>query len=339
MANIENAAALDGSQKAAILLLALGKNLAATIFKHLEREEITAISRAMVEMDTISKEMAQEVLKEFNETMIVQKDLLVAGPKQVKKMLTENLDADTAKYVIDSLDLDLGRTPFKELQNVSPKILSQILRNEHPQTLALIAGHLPSDNAAELLQNLSSGVRSEVMMRLAKLEAVPEDMLMEVDRVLPNQLIAIGGTDGKHVGGVQAVAEILNAIDHGTEEEILNEIEEDSSALADDIRQLMFVFEDATTLDNRAIREVLKEISNEELGLAMKTASDEVKTKFFSNMSERAATMIQEDLEIMGPVKLSDVESAQQSIVKSIRRLEAEGRIVIAGKGGGDVLV
>lgn len=339
MANIENAAALDGSQKAAILLLALGKNLAATIFKHLEREEITAISRAMVEMDTISKEMAQEVLKEFNETMIVQKDMLVAGPKQVKKMLTENLDADTAKYVIDSLDLDLGRTPFKELQNVSPKILSQILRNEHPQTLALIAGHLPPDNAAELMQNLSSGVRSEVMMRLAKLEAVPEDMLMEVDKVLQNQLIAIGGKEGKHVGGVQAVAEILNAIDHSTEEEILNEIEEDSSTLADDIRQLMFVFEDATTLDNRAIREVLKEISNEELGLAMKTASDEVKTKFFSNMSERAATMIQEDLEIMGPVKLSDVESAQQSIVKSIRRLEAEGRIVIAGKGGGDVLV
>ena len=339
MANLDNAAALDGSQKAAILLLALGKNLAATIFKHLEREEITAISKAMVEMDTISKEMAQEVLKEFNETMIIQKDMLVAGPKQVKKMLTENLDADTAKYVLDSLDLDLGRTPFKELHNVSPKILSQILRNEHPQTLALIAGHLPPDNAAELLQNLGAGVRSEVMMRLAKLEAVPEDMLMEVDKVLQNQLIAIGGKEGKHVGGVQAVAEILNAIDHSTEEEILTEIEEDSTNLADEIRQLMFVFEDATALDNRAVREVLKEISNEELGLAMKTASEELKTKFFSNMSERAATMIQEDLEIMGPVKLSDVESAQQSIVKTIRRLEAEGRIVVAGKGGGEVLV
>jgi flagellar motor switch protein FliG len=189
------------------------------------------------------------------------------------------------------------------------------------------------------MQNLTPGVRAEVMMRLAKLEAVPEDMLMEVDRVLQNQLIAIGGKEGKHVGGVQAVAEILNAIDHSTEEEILTEIEEDSSTLAEEIRQLMFVFEDATTLDNRAIREVLKEISNEELGLAMKTASDELKTKFFSNMSERAATMIQEDLEIMGPVKLSDVEAAQQSIVKTIRRLEAEGRIVIAGKGGGDVLV
>ncbi len=339
MANLDNAAALDGSQKAAILLLALGKNLAATIFKHLEREEITAISKAMVEMDTISKEMAQEVLKEFNETMIIQKDMLVAGPKQVKKMLTENLDADTAKYVLDSLDLDLGRTPFKELHNVSPKILSQILRNEHPQTLALIAGHLPPDNAAELLQNLGAGVRSEVMMRLAKLEAVPEDMLMEVDKVLQNQLIAIGGKEGKHVGGVQAVAEILNAIDHSTEEEILTEIEEDSTNLADEIRQLMFVFEDATALDNRAVRAVLTELSNVELGLDMTTASEELKTKFFSNMSERAATMIQEDLEIMGPVKLSDVESAQQSIVKTIRRLEAEGRIVVAGKGGGEVLV
>jgi flagellar motor switch protein FliG len=339
VANPENAAALNGPQKAAIVLLALGKNLAATIFKQLERDEITAISKAMVEMDTISKEVAQEVLKEFNETMLIQKDMLIAGPSQVKKLLTENLDPDTAKYVLDSLDLDLGHTPFKELHNVSPKILSQILRNEHPQTLALIAGHLPPDNAAELMQNLTPGVRAEVMMRLAKLEAVPEDMLMEVDRVLQNQLIAIGGKEGKHVGGVQAVAEILNAIDHSTEEEILTEIEEDSSTLAEEIRQLMFVFEDATTLDNRAIREVLKEISNEELGLAMKTASDELKTKFFSNMSERAATMIQEDLEIMGPVKLSDVEAAQQSIVKTIRRLEAEGRIVIAGKGGGDVLV
>ncbi|GAU08795.1 flagellar motor switch protein FliG [Desulfoplanes formicivorans] len=339
MANPENAAALNGPQKAAIVLLALGKNLAATIFKQLERDEITAISKAMVEMDTISKEMAQEVLKEFNETMLIQKDMLIAGPSQVKKLLTENLDPDTAKYVLDSLDLNLGRTPFKELNNVSPKILSQILRNEHPQTMALIAGHLPPDNAAELLQHLSPGARAEVMMRLAKLEAVPEDMLLEVDRVLQNQLIAIGGKEGKHVGGVQAVAEILNAIDHSTEEEILTEIEEDSASLADEIRQLMFVFEDATSLDNRAIREVLKEISNEELGLAMKTASDELKTKFFSNMSERAATMIQEDLEIMGPVKLSEVESAQQSIVKTIRRLEAEGRIAIPGKGGGEVLV
>ncbi|PIE69478.1 MAG: flagellar motor switch protein FliG [Deltaproteobacteria bacterium] len=330
---------MTGSQKAAILLLALGKNLTSTIFKQLEREEITAISKAMVEMDTISKEMAQEVLEEFNETMIIQKDILIAGPGQVKKMLMENLDPDTAKYVLDSLDLDLGKTPFKELQNVSPKILAQILRNEHPQTLALIVGHLPPDNAAELMQNIAPGVRSEIMMRLAKLETVPEDMLMEVDKVLQKQLIAMGAKEGKHVGGVQSVAEILNAIDHSTEEEILSEIDEDSSNLAEEIRQLMFVFEDAISLDNRAIREVLKEISNEDLGLAMKTASEELKTKFFSNMSERAATMIREDLEIMGPVKLSEVESAQQSIVKTIRRLEAEGKIVVAGKGGGEVLV
>lgn len=339
MANSGGTPALSGPQKAAILLLALGKEYTATIFKRLEREEITTISKAMISMDTISKEMAQAVLKEFNETMILQKDLLVAGPQQVKKMITENLDADTAKYVLDSLDLNLGRTPFKELTNVSPKILAQILRNEHPQTLALIAGHLPPDNGAELLQNIAPGVRAEVMMRLAKLEAVPEDMLMEVDKVLQSQLIAIGGKEGKRVGGIHAVAEILNAVDHSTEEEIFMEIEEESSTLADDIRQLMFVFEDITALDDRGIREVLKEISNEELGLSLKTASAELQNKFFSNMSERAATMIKEDLEIMGPVRLSDVETAQQSIVKAVRRLEAEGRIVIAGKGGGDVLV
>jgi flagellar motor switch protein FliG len=164
-------------------------------------------------------------------------------------------------------------------------------------------------------------------------------MLMEVDKVLQSQLIAIGGKEGKRVGGIHAVAEILNAVDHSTEEEIFMEIEEESSTLAEDIRQLMFVFEDITALDDRGIREVLKEISNEELGLSLKTASVELQNKFFSNMSERAATMIKEDLEIMGPVRLSDVESAQQSIVKAVRRLEAEGRIVIAGKGGGDVLV
>jgi len=339
VANVSGTPALSGPQKAAILLLALGKQYTATIFKRLEREEITVISKAMVSMDMISKEMAQAVLKEFNETMILQKDLLVAGPQQVKKIITENLDADTAKYVLDSLDLNLGRTPFKELTNVSPKILAQILRNEHPQTLALIAGHLPPDNGAELLQNIAPGVRAEVMMRLAKLEAVPEDMLMEVDKVLQSQLIAIGGKEGKRVGGIQAVAEILNAVDHSTEEEIFTEIEEESSSLADDIRQLMFVFEDISALDDRGIREVLKEISNEELGLSLKTASAELQNKFFGNMSERAATMIKEDLEIMGPVRLSDVESAQQSIVKAVRRLEAEGRIVIAGKGGGDVLV
>ncbi|MDQ7031532.1 MAG: flagellar motor switch protein FliG [Desulfonauticus sp.] len=329
---------LTGTQKTAILLLALGEEFASQVFQKLDRRDVAKISKAMVEMESVPKETAEEVLKEFNETLTISKEMLLGGPDVVKKLL-ENVDEETAKYVLDSLELDAGQVPFKELSNVSPKILAQILRNEHPQTLALIIGHLPPEHAADLISHLPPGVRPEVLMRLAKLESVPEEMLYDVDKVLQSQLIAIGAKEGKKVGGVQAVAEILNAVERSIEEEVLSEIEEEAPQLAEEIRQLMFVFEDIMQLDDRAIREVLKEVSNEDLTLALKTAPPELKEKFFSNMSERAANMIKEDLEIMGPVKLSDVEAAQQNIVKIVRKLEAEGRIVIGGKGGGDVLV
>ncbi|MFP4083526.1 MAG: flagellar motor switch protein FliG [Desulfonatronovibrio sp.] len=330
---------LSGIQKTAVLLLALGDNFTADVFKRLDKNEITQISKAMLEMESVPKEKAEQVLKEFNQSLMLGKEMLLGGPDQVKRLLTKLLDSDTAKYVMDALDMETGAMPFKELGNVSPKILAQILRNEHPQTLALITGHLPSESAGELLQNLPPGIRAEVLMRLAKLEAVPEDMIMEVDKVLQNQLIAMGAKEGRKVGGVQAVAEILNAVERSTEEEVLSDIEEESSQLAEEIRQLMFVFEDIQELDDRAVREVLKEISNEDLTMALKTASEDLQNKFFNNLSERAANMIREDLEIMGPVRLSDVEAAQQNVVKIVRRLEAEGRIIITGKGGGDVLV
>ena len=329
---------LTGPQKTAILVLALGDAFAADVFKKLDRPEITAVSKAMAKLNTVTKEQAEEVLREFNQAMALGKEMLYGGQDQVRRMLASNLDSDTARYIMEELDFDAGPAPFKELQNVSPKILAQILRNEHPQTLALILGHLPPDSAANLLQHLSAGVRAEVVMRLAKLESVAEEMLMEVDRVLQNQLIAIGGKEGRKVGGVGSVAEILNAIDRATEEEIMADIEEESTHLAEEIKQLMFVFEDIIKIDERGIRELLKEISNEDLTMALKTAAEDLRQKFFKNLSERAANMIREDLEIMGPVKLSDVETAQQNIVKQVRRLEAEGRIIIAGSGG-DVLV
>jgi len=329
---------LTGPQKTAILILALGDAFASEVFKKFERTEITAVSRAMAKLDTVNKEQAEEVLREFNQAMTIGKEMLYGGPEQVRKMISSNLDSDTARYILDELDFDSGPVPFKELGNVSPKILAQILRNEHPQTLALILGHLPPDSAGNLLQNMAPGVRAEVLIRLAKLEAVAEEMLVEVDRVLQSQLIAIGGKEGRKVGGVNSVAEILNAIDRATEEEIMADIEEESAQLAEEIKQLMFVFEDIMKIDDRGIREVLKEISNEDLTMSLKTAPEELREKFFKNLSERAGNMIREDLEIMGPVKLSEVEAAQQNIVKQVRRLEAEGRIVIAGSGG-EVLV
>ena len=328
----------SGSQKTAILLLALGEKFTSECFKRLDRAEIAQVSRSMLNMDSVPKEDVEGVVKEYNENLAYGHELLTGGADQVRRLLTKSLDGDTAKYIMDQLDLDSGPAPFRELQNVSPRILSQILRAEHPQTLALILGHLHSEQAAELLANLPAGVRAEVLMRLAKLEAVAEDMLMEVDRVLQSQLIAMGGKEGKKVGGVGAVAEILNAVDRQTEEEVLSEIEEESAQTAEEIRNLMFVFEDIKSIDDRSIRELLKEVSNDELTMALKGASEDLKQKFFKNLSERAATMIKEDLEIMGPIKLSDVEGAQQAVVKVVRRMEAEGKIVI-GRGSGDVFI
>jgi len=331
-------ASFTGPQKTAIIMLALGEKFTAEAFKRMERQEIASVSKAMLDIDSVSRDDVLDVLKEFNDAITYGAEMLTGGADQVKRMLTKALDSETAKYILDTLEISSGPTPFQELSNVSPRILAQILRNEHPQTLALILGHLHPDQAAELLSNLPSGVRAEVLMRLAKLEAVAEEMLHEVDKVLQSQLIAMGGKEGKKVGGINSVAEILNAVDRATEEEVLSEIEEESQQMADDIRNLMFVFEDIKALDDRSIRELLKDISNEELTKALKGASDDLKDKFLKNLSERAANMIREDLEIMGPVKLSEVEGAQQNIVKTVRRLESEGRIAIS-RGGGDEFI
>ncbi|MDR2820916.1 MAG: flagellar motor switch protein FliG [Desulfovibrio sp.] len=329
---------LTGQQRIAVLLLAMGDKFTSDVFKRLDRKEIADISKAIVELDPVPRETVEEVLREFHESLVDGVDMISGGSDTLKRMLVKNLDPETAKYIMDSLSLETGPAPFRGLEQVSPRLLSQILRNEHPQTLALILGHLNPDQAASLLTSLPAGVRAEVLMRLARLEAVPEEMVMEVDKVLTSQLIAMGGKEGKKVGGVQSVAEILNSVDRATEEEVLSEIEEDSAQMAEDIRNLMFVFEDCKNIDDRGVRELLKEISNEDLTLSLRGASDDLKEKFFKNMSERAGNMIREGLEFMGPAKLSDIEAAQQNIVKIVRRLEAENKVVIS-RGAGDVFV
>ncbi len=329
---------LTGTQKIAVLLLALGEGYASQAFQEMEQQEIVQVSKAMAELDSVPQETVESVLQEFTSNYNYGQTTLFGGPSQMRKLLTKSLDQEAADGVINTLEYDFGPAPFKGLEKFSPNLMAQLLSNEHPQTLALIIGHLGPGNAAELIQKLPAGVRAEVLMRLARLESVPLDMLYEVDKVLQDQLKAMGG-EGQKVGGVQSVAEILNAVDRSTEEEVLSDIEEESAQMAEDIRELMFVFEDIQNIDDRAVRELLKEISNDDLTLALKGASEELRDKFYNNLSERAAGMIQEDLEIMGPVRLSDVENAQRTIVREVRRLEAEGRIVLAGKGGEDVLV
>jgi flagellar motor switch protein FliG len=328
----------EGAKKTAVLLLTMGEQFAAEVFKRMSRDELAAVSKAMLQMETVPKELVEAVLREYYHALVTGRELVRGGQDAVKRLLLPNVDSDTAKYVSDFLELDTGPVPFRGIGKVSTKILAQILRNEHPQTLALILANLPSDQAADLLTKLPTGVRSEILIRLANLESVPEDMLLAVDKVLESQLIAMGGKEGKKVGGINSVAEILNAVDRATEEEVLAEIEEASSSMAEEIRNLMFVFEDVKGLEDRAVREILKEISNEDLTMALRGATDDMKTLFFRNMSERAGSMIREDLEIMGPTRLADVEAAQQNIVKVVRKLESEGRIMIS-RGGGDVFV
>ena len=332
------ASSAEGAKKTAVLLLSLGEQFAAEVFKRMDREELAAVSKAMVELDAVPKETVEEVLREYYHALVTGREMIRGGQDAVKRLLLPNVDSDTAKYVTDYLNLDNGPQPFRDIGKVSPKLLAQILRNEHPQTLALIIGNLHSEQAADLLTHLPAGGRTEILMRLARLEAVPEEMLMAVDKVLQSLLIAMGGKEGKKVGGVASVAEILNAVDRATEEEVLAEIEEESPAVAEEIRNLMFVFEDVKSLEDRAVRELLKEISNEDLTMALRGATEDMKVLFFKNMSERASGMIREDLEVMGPTRLADVEAAQQNIVKIVRRLEGEGRIVIS-RGGGDVFV
>ena len=204
---------LKGPEKTAVLLLAMGDKFTSEVFKRMDRQEIAAVSKAIVEMETVPKEVVEDVLREFHHALVTGQEMIAGGQDAVKRLLMKNLDSETAKYIMDQLNLESGPAPFRELGNISPRLLAQILRNEHPQTLALILGHMPSERAADLLTNLPAGVRTEVLMRLARLEAVPEDMLMEVDKVLQSQLIAMGGKEGKKVGGVQSVAEILNAVD------------------------------------------------------------------------------------------------------------------------------
>ncbi len=318
--------------------MAMGEKFASEVFKRMERQEIVAISKAMVDLDAIPKEVVEGVLREYHHALVTGQQMVRGGQDAVRKLMLTNVDEDTAKYITDLLNLDAAAAPFRELGNISPKLMAQILRNEHPQTLSLILGHLVPDQAAELLTNLPAGVRTEILMRLARLEAVPEDMLQAVDKVLQSQIIAMGGKEGRKVGGVQSVAEILNAVDRATEEEVLAEIEGESAQMAEDIRALMFVFDDVKNLDDKAIREILKEISNEDLTMSLRGSNDEMREVFFRNMSERASSMIREDLEIMGPVRLADVEGAQMNVIKAVRKLEAEGRIIVS-RGSSDVFI
>ncbi|MBW2086185.1 MAG: flagellar motor switch protein FliG [Deltaproteobacteria bacterium] len=333
-----NAQKLTGPQKAAVFLLTMGEDFTSQIFSKLEDDEIKKLSRAMSRVQELSSDTVTEVLDEFNKSLVSPMGLKIKGDSFVKKIISRSVPGDRAENILEDISADIGPTPFENLKDIDSKTLANFIQNEHPQTIALILAYIEPGKAAEVISNFPENLQTDVVLRIANLENVPQNIVTEVEDVLQKEIHTLGTTDARKVGGAEAVAEILNQVDQSTENTILSRIEEDHTDLANDIRKLMFVFEDLVTVDDRGIRGILREVNNEELTLALKTASDTLKEKIYGNLSERAAAIIKEDLEIMGPVKLVDVEKAQQSVVRVAKKLEDEGKIML-GKGGEETFV
>ncbi len=327
---------LSGPEKAAIFMLTLGEDFVAKVFQRLEDDEIKAVGRQMAKMDHVDKNDIASLLKEFRSDAGGTDDLFLSGDDMLESALKKALHSDKANEILEEIHSDWRLTLFQKARKLEPQILVNFLRNEHPQTIALMLAVLEQSQAAVILGELKEDQRIEVIMRMSELDKVSPEILVEIDRVLQEELLSVEGMEGQRLGGVEAVAEILNNADRGLEASILEGVEEQKEELAEEIRKLMFVFEDLIGVDDRGIMAVLKEVSTDDLKLALKTASEDLKGKVFKNMSQRAVEMLKEDMEIMGPTRLKDVEAAQQAILKIAKRLEQEGKVQLSGGGGGD---
>ncbi|MCF8061218.1 MAG: flagellar motor switch protein FliG [Deltaproteobacteria bacterium] len=330
---------LTGPRKAAVLLMVMGESFTTHVFKHLDEHEVKVIGEHMAQIKSVDTQLIASIMDEFFAACRESSVLGVSGSSFFKKTVSQAFDSRKADSLLSEFTTQDGHRPFEMLRSLSPQVLANLLRDEHPQTVALILVNLSHQTAAEVIQLLPEAVQSEVVVRIAELDNVPDEIVDEIQEVIVEQIADIGNESNEKLGGIQAAAEIMNQVDQKTETSILERIEADREELAEEIRQSMFVFEDLIHLDDRSIRTLLKEISNDELILALKTASEGLADKIFGNVSQRAAQMMKEDMEVMGPVRLRDVEQAQQNILKTARRLEEEGKIVLGGKGGDDVLV
>ncbi|MBA3003030.1 MAG: flagellar motor switch protein FliG [Desulfurivibrio sp.] len=326
---------LTGPEKAAVFLLTVGEDFASQVFQRLDPEDIKNVGRQMARIDKVDKEDLTALVNEFKAD-IGDSDIFLSGNEMLEGALKRALSSDKASEILEEIRSDWKLTLFQKARKLEPKVLVNFLRNEHPQTVALVLSVLEPTQSAQILMEFSEEVQVEVMMRMAELDKVSPEILVDVDRVLQDELLSVEGMEGQRLGGVEAVAEILNNADRGLEASILEGIEEQRENLADEIRRLMFVFEDLMSVDDRGIQSILKEVSTDDLKLALKLASEDLKTKIFSCMSSRAVDMLKEDMEIMGPTRVKDVEGAQQSIIKIAKRLEQEGKIQLMSGGGGE---
>ena len=328
---------LSGPQKAAILFLAMGEDFSASFFKELDEASIKKIGKYMSEISYIPSEVLSTVMDEFLVNFRSESDVVVSGENFLKQVVNKSLDKESAQEVFKVIGEKGNKAPFSDLSYIPVEKLINIIQGEHPQTIALILSYLSYEKAAEVLKTFPEDLKTDVALRLVQIGQVDVEIVNELDKVIKSELSKIGGATRK-CDGIETLANILNQVDGVTEESVLSHIENEDSELADLVRQKMFVFEDLLQLENRHFRDILQNVDNQLLIKALKTTSDEMKDKVFGNLSERASEMLKEDMEVMGPVKLSEVEDAQQEIIKIAKRLESEGRIVLA-KGGEDVFV
>ena len=330
---------LTGIQKAAVLLIALGPEMSSTVFKHLKEEEIEDLTLEIANTRSISPQVKEDVINEFYEICLAQQYIAEGGIGYAKELLEKALGTEKALDVIGKLTASLQVKPFEFVRKTDATQLLSFIQDEHPQTIALILSYLSPSQSALIISALPQENQADVARRIATMDRTSPDVIQEVERVLESKLANLVNQDYTQIGGVDQVVEILNTTDRGTEKHIMEILEIEDPELADEIRKKMFVFEDILLLDNKAIQRVLREVDNGDLELALKGTNEEVQNAIFTNLSKRLAEMIKEDMEFMGPVRMKDVEDAQQKIVNVIRKLEDTGEIIISRGGGDEVIV
>ncbi|MBD5540512.1 MAG: flagellar motor switch protein FliG [Lachnospiraceae bacterium] len=329
---------ISGVQKAAVLLIALGPEKSSQIFKHLKEDEIEELTLEIANTRSITPQLKEDVINEFYEVCLAQQYIAEGGIGYAKELLEKALGSEKAMDVIGKLTASLQVKPFEFVRKAEASQILNFIQDEHPQTIALILSYLSPQQASMILSALTPDRQADVAKRVATMDRTSPDVIKEVERVLETKLSSLVNQDYTVIGGVDAVVEILNTVDRGTEKHIMETLEIEDPELADEIRKKMFVFEDILMLDDRAIQRVLRDVDNNDLAVALKGSNEQVQEAIFRNLSKRLAAMIKEDMEFMGPVRMKDVEEAQQKIVNIIRKLEDSAEIIIS-RGGGDEIV
>lgn len=330
---------LSGKEKAAMLFIALGPEVSAQVLKHLRDDEIEELTLEIANINTVTPEDKKKIIDEFYQLCVAQEYISEGGIEYAREILEKALGTQRAIDIINSLTTSLQVKPFDFARKADPAQVLNFIQNEHPQTIALVLSYLKPEQSAAILSSLPQDKQVDVAKRVAKLNSASPEVIKEVERILEKKLSTLVSQDYTAAGGLQTIVDILNASDRGTEKNILDSLEIDDVELADEIKKRMFVFEDIVILDNRSIQRVLREVDNHDLALALKGSSEDVAKVLYTNMSKRMAEMIQEDIQYMGPVRLKDVEDAQQRIVNIIRTLEDAGEIIISRGGGDEIIV